>query len=119
MSKILISITHGADDADRATVGFVLAGAAVASEQETTVFLSTEGVRLAEPGVADGLHEEGFAPLKELMASFLENGGQILVCSPCAKKRGITEDKLVSGATIVGGARVIELMASGAQTLTY
>jgi len=119
MATILISITNGNDDPDRATVGFVLAGAAVASEQDTTVFLSTNGVNLARRGVAETVHEEGFSPLKDLVDMFVSNGGKILVCSPCAKKRGIDEAALIDGAVIVGGARVVELMAAGAQTLTY
>jgi len=117
--SILISVTHAADDPDRATVAFVIASAAVASDQQTTVFLSTEGVRLAKEGIAGEIHEEGFAPLGELMDNFVGAGGEILVCSPCAKKRGIGEGDLIAGATIVGGARIVELMTAGAQTLTY
>jgi predicted peroxiredoxin len=119
MAKILVSITSARNDTDKATVGFVVANAAVASSQETTVFLSTEAARLAERGYADAIHEEGFAPLAELMANFVKGGGKILVCSPCFKKRKLDEAKLVDGATIVGGAKVVELLASGAQSLTY
>ena len=85
--KFCISLTRSLDDPDRATVAFVIANAAVASGQETMVFLSVEGVRLAVAGTADAIHEEGFQPLKDLMASFVEAGGTILVCSPCFKKR--------------------------------
>ena len=31
--------------------------------------------------------EEGFAPLKDLMETFVKAGGAIYVCSPCFKKR--------------------------------
>lgn len=117
--SILISITHGDDDADKATVGFVVASAAAASAQETTVFLSSNGAWLAKKGEAGKIHEEGFAPLADLMEGFLEAGGSLLVCSPCAKKRGIGEDDVVDGAQIVGGGTVVEIMARGAATLTY
>ncbi len=119
MAKILVSITHAKDDADKATVGFVVANAAVASAQETTVFLSTEAARLAERGYADAIHEEGFAPLRELMANFVKGGGKILVCSPCFKKRKLDEGRLVDGATIVGGAKVVEFLATGATSICY
>src|SRR3954468_24733606 len=105
MSKLMLSITHAQDDADRATVGFVVANASVASGVDTVVFLSTEGVRLAQEGYADDVHEEGFAPLKKLMTDFVEAGGIIWVCSPCFKKRGLNDGALVQGATIVGGAK--------------
>ncbi len=59
--KFCISLTHGKDNPDRATVAFVIANAAVASDKETMVFLSTEGVRLSQKGYADDIREEGFA----------------------------------------------------------
>lgn len=117
--KICVSLTHGKNDTDKATVAFVVANAAVASEQQTTVFLSTEGVRLAVQGYADAIHEEGFAPLAELMASFAEAGGAIWVCSPCFKKRGLDETRLVAGAKIVGGAKLVELLSLGAGCVSY
>jgi predicted peroxiredoxin len=114
-----VSITNAKNDPDRATVGFVIANAAVGSDQETVVFVSTEGVRLVEEGYADDIAEESFAPLKELMTNYVEAGGTIWVCSPCFKKRSLDETKLVKGATIVGGAKLVELLAGGAPCVTY
>ncbi len=117
--KFCVSLTRSLDDPDRATVAFVVAGAAVASGQETMVFLSIEGVRLAVEGMADAIHEEGFLPLKQLMSSFVEAGGTILVCSPCFKKRDLDPAKLISGGLIVGGARLVEFLAQGAACVSY
>ncbi len=119
--KFCVSLTCARDNADKATVAFVVAGAAAASEKETLVFLSTEGVRLAEKGYADGIHEEGFAPLKQLLESYVEAGGKIFVCSPCFKKRGLDETKLIAGATIVGGAKLVEFLTvdGGSPCITY
>jgi predicted peroxiredoxin len=117
--KLLVSITHAKDDPDRATVGFVVANASAASAVETVVFLSTEGVRLAERGYADGIHEAGFAPLAQLLSDFADAGGTVWVCSPCWKKRGLDPEKLIPKAAIVGGAKAVELLTSGAASLTY
>ena len=111
-NKFCVSITCAKDNTDKATVAFVIANAAVASEKETMVFLSTEGARLAEKGYTDDIHEEGFAPLKELMTNFIEAGGKVYACSPCLKKRGLGEDKLVSGVTVVGGAKLVEFLTT-------
>jgi predicted peroxiredoxin len=119
MAKLCVSITHSKNDLDKATVGFVVANASVASGQETLVFLSIEGVRLAVQGFADGLQEEGFAPIKELIASYVKAGGTIYVCSPCMKKRGLSEQPLVAGATIVGGAKLVEFLVAGAACISY
>jgi uncharacterized protein len=119
MSKFLVSITHAKEDSDRATVGFVVASASAASSVETVVFLSTEGVRLSQKGYADDIHEEGFAPLKQLLEDYVEAGGIIWVCSPCFKKRGLDENNLVPGAVIVGGAKVVEFLTTGGTSITY
>ena len=117
--KFCVSLTHAKDNTDKATVAFVVANAAAGSDQETMVFLSTEGVRLSQKGYADDIHEEGFAPLRELMENFAKAGGKIFVCSPCFKKRGLNENKLVAGATIVGGAKLVEFLASGSPSVSY
>lgn len=117
--KFVVSISAAKNDTDKATVGFVVANAAVASDKETVVFLSIEGTRLSQKGYADDIHEEGFAPLKELMTNFAAAGGTIYVCSPCFKKRGLDEDNLVAGAKIVGGAKLVEFMGEGAPSISY
>ncbi|MBK9385400.1 MAG: DsrE family protein [Planctomycetes bacterium] len=119
MGKFCVCLTSAKNDRDKATVGFVVANAAVGSDQETMVFLSTEGVRLAERGYADDIREEGFAPLAELMAKFTAAGGKLFVCSPCWKKRGLDEAKLIPGATIVGGAKLVEFLAGGSPCVTF
>lgn len=117
--KLMVSLTHAKDNTDKATVAFVVANAAVASDVETVVFLSTEGVRVSQAGYADDVHEEGFKPLKELIDAFVEFGGTIYVCSPCFKKRGLDETQLIPGAVIVGGAKAVEFLVGGAASLSY
>ncbi len=117
--KFCVSLTFAKDNTDKATVAFVVANAAAGSDQETMVFLSTEGVRLAVKGAADEIHEAGFAPLKELMENFVKAGGTIYVCSPCFKKRSLDENNLVAGAKIVGGAKLVEWLAAGSPCVSY
>ena len=118
-NKFCVSITHAKDNTDKATVGFVVANAAVGSGKETLVFLSVEGVRLAQKGFANGIHEEGFAPLHELMENFAKAGGIMYVCSPCFKKRKLDENNLVAGASIVGGAKLVEFLSDGSPCVSY
>lgn len=117
--KFLVSLTCAKNDTDKATVAFVVANAAVASGQETVVFLNVEGAYLGSKGYADDIHEEGFAPLKQLMDQFVEADGTIWVCSPCFKKRDLEEENIIDGAKIVGGAKVVEFLSQGAASITY
>jgi predicted peroxiredoxin len=117
--KFCVSLSFAKDNSDKATVAFVVANAAAASDKETLVFLSIEGVRLAQPGYADSIHEEGFSPLKELMTNFVNAGGKIWVCSPCFNKRKLDTNTLLPGATIVGGAKLVEFLSDGAPCVSY
>ena len=92
---------------------------AAAAEQEAIVLLTCDGVWLATKGYAAGVHRAGLEPLEEVMRAFVANGGRIWACGACTKPRGITEDDLVPGAAIVGAAKIIEEIASGAKTAAF
>ena len=117
--KFCVNLTFAKNDTDKSTVAFVIANAALGSEKDTVVFLTTEGVRLSQKGYADDIHEDGFLPLKELMDNFAEAGGNIMVCAPCFRKRGLDEDNLVDGARIVGGAVLVELLSEGTPSVSF
>jgi predicted peroxiredoxin len=119
MAKLLINLTTAKDNPDKSTVAFVVANAGVAAGQEVVVFLNLEGVRLAMTGYADDVVVEGFKPLKELLASFVGNGGTIWVCPPCFNARGLNKEGVLAGATFAGGAAVVEFLAQGAASLSY
>jgi uncharacterized protein len=113
--RFCVTATHAADDPDRATVAWVIANAALASGKDTMVFLSNDGVRVGFVGGADDIHQDGFAPLAELIATFGAGGGRILICTPCAKTRGLDSSPLVAGGVLGGGAGLVEfLTAEGA-----
>jgi predicted peroxiredoxin len=115
-----VTITECRTNGDKATVGFVVANAALGSEKDTMVFLSTDGIWAAVRGEVDKIDEgQPFAPLKELVEKFVANGGRILVCSPCMKKRGVTAEMLVEGASPAGGAALVEWLANGSPCVGY
>lgn len=119
MSKLVVSITSAKNKPDSATVGFVVANAGIAAGQEVYVWLSLDGVYLSQKGYADEVMVEGFKPLAELINTFVSNGGQLIVCPPCFKTRGLAEDQLVANSVLAGGARLVELLSQGAACISY
>ncbi len=119
MSKILVNVTHGKDDPERATLGMIVGNVAATADQEVVVLLTIDGVWLATKGYADDVHKEGFQPLREVMQAYVANGGQLWACGACTKPRGIAQADLIEGAKIVTAANVVEYMASGASTLGF
>ncbi len=113
MAKILVYGSYGKDDAERATLAFIVGNTALASEHEAVIFLTLEGVRLATNGYADDIQKDGFAPLRDLLQQYLAGGGTLIACAACCKPRGITEADIIDGAQMAGAARLVEYLATG------
>jgi predicted peroxiredoxin len=117
--KIVIIATHGAEDPERASLPFVIANAALAMDVEAVVILQGTGVTLAKKGCYEHVFAAGLPPLKELVDSFIEQGGALLACSPCLNERKITKDMLVETAQPVKAARVVTEVLEAKATLNY
>jgi predicted peroxiredoxin len=117
--KILIIATHGPDDPERATFPFVMANAALVMDAEAVVVLQGAGVLLAKTGSYDHVYAAGLPPLKDLMKSFLEQGGKLLVCTPCIKERQIDESMLEESCELIAAARVIQESLEAKAVLNY
>jgi predicted peroxiredoxin len=116
--KLVIVATHGPEDPERATIPFVMACAALASDVEVVIGFQADGVCLVHQGEAETVQAPEFPPLAKLLDDFRELGGTLLVCAPCVKSRGFT-DSLVAGAEIVAAARFVAEVTSATNTLVY
>jgi len=116
---IIVQGTHGAEDAEKATLPFVVGNVATTAEQDSVIFLTSEAVQLATHGYADRIQYADNPPTGKILADYVTNGGRIWACGACTTPRGITADDLVEGATIVTAANLVEALASGASTVTF
>ena len=119
MGRLVVSLTHAADNPDRATVALWVAASAQAAGLSTVLFLSSEGAWLTPPAGATAIHEPGFAPLETLLAAFTAGGGTIWVCGACFRRRGLNPDRLRPGVTVVGGATLVEFLSQEGSCLSY
>lgn len=116
---ILIQATHGADDAEKATLAFIVANVAATADQQVKVFLTSEAVRIATHGHAATIHADGLPALGDLVPECIGNGVELLVCAACVGPRGIGADDIVAGATIVTAANLVEELVGGAHTVAF
>jgi len=117
--KLVIVITRGFDD-ERSSVGWSIANAGIASDMEVTVFLAAAGVDWVRKGGADAARLNPLdPPMKEMIGNLMSNGGKVLVCPPCAKVRGYSEDDLLEGVTVAGAPAMLEVVKQGASTLSF
>ena len=117
--KLVIINSRGLDD-ERSSVAFSIANTASASNMDVTMFLVSAGADWARKGASEHAHLNPLDPtIGEMMKSFTDNGGRILVCPPCAKVRGYAEEDLVDGATLAGAPAMLAEVAAGASSLSF
>ena len=73
MARILILSTHGSEDPTRAGLAFFLAKGAVEAGHKPEIVLAGDAAVLARKVVAESVLPVGIPPLKDLIASALEN----------------------------------------------
>ena len=117
--KLVIISTTGPDNIEKATLPFVVATAAQTLDAHVIIILQTTAVLLAKKGMAENVNANGFMPLKKLMDTFIELGGQLFICAPCMKERLIQPTDLVEGSIVVAAGTVAEEVLSATSTLTY
>ena len=117
--KIVIVLSRGLDD-ERSSVAWSIANTAVASDMEVTMFLVASGADWARKGAADHAHPNPLDPtIGDMIGNVMSSGGRMLVCPPCAKVRGYTEDDMIPGAVLAGAPAMLEIVKQGAATLSF
>jgi len=116
---LVIKLTAGADDAERANQAFTVAASAAVSGAEVSLWLTGEATWFGVPGRAEAFELPHAAPLADLLTAVAETG-TVTVCTQCAVRRGLTEDDLRPGVRIAGAAAFAEeILGEGVQAIVY
>lgn len=114
---LVVKVTCGADDPERANQGLTVAATALSAGASVSLWLTGEAAWL-------GAGRGGFAlpqasPAADLVAAVVA-GGQVTVCTQCAVRRELTEADLLEGVRIAGAAAYVEeVLAPEVQALVY
>ena len=117
-NHFVITLSECRDDTDRVATPLVLANTALANGGTALLWLTMSGVELARHGTAQKLGAVSFAPVSELLDSFIEAGGKIGICPPCGKTHGLTDDDKLETAEWMGAAAMMAQAQNG-QTLSF
>jgi predicted peroxiredoxin len=117
--KVLINLSTGLEDAERVTVAFLVATAALNAGRQVGVWLTKEAVRLALPGHGEGTACDGCPPLPKLLKQFADGGGELLPCPICFNTRKLSEGDLVPNARLTGATPLWEWVGDGATVFSY
>jgi predicted peroxiredoxin len=117
--KMVVIVTNGFND-ERSSVAWSVANGGVGMGFEVTMFLVSSGVDWVRKGATEVARPNPLdPPIKDMIRTVLDNGGDILVCPPCAGVRGYQKDDLIDGVTLAGSASMLALAKQGAVTLSF
>jgi predicted peroxiredoxin len=117
--KVVVNLATGLEDPERVTVAFLVGGAAAEQGKQVTMFLTKEAVRLALPGVAEGVACDGCPPLPRLFQQYADGGGELLVCPICFSARKLDDSNLVGNAQLGGATPLWQWIGEGATVFSY
>lgn len=117
--KLVVMVTHGPENPELATIPFVMATTALASDVDVLMGFQGNGALLAMKGIGERVAAPGFPPLKELMDNYVEAGGKMYICGPCVKSRMITQEQLVKGASVANAATFVVECVEATNVLVY
>ena len=107
--KVVIALSCGTNDTNRATRAIHLATVAYKEGKDTAVFLLDEGVYLAKNGIITHVRAATGDVADDLLAFLQAHEVPILVCTPCAKARQIQPEDLIEGARMATAAEFINM----------
>ena len=115
--NIVVHIGQYTNDLHSATMGLGLAGRLQEAGAQVTVFVDREAVRLGDKG--HPLLIYGDSDLDELLSSFLDGGGSVLVCPHCARLGGVEADELRDGFKMATPESIAELFMNADTVISY
>jgi len=107
--KVVIALSCGTNDTNRATRAIHLATIAHKEGKDTTLFLLDEGVYLAKTGIITHVRAATGDVADDLLAYLQAHEIPILVCTPCANARQIKPEDLVEGARMATAAEFVNM----------
>lgn len=117
--KVLIGLTHGADDPEDVLIAYLMGVEALRAGKEAVLWLTKDAVQVAVEGSVAGIDVPGAPSVSDLHAEFVDRGGRLFACPVCVKLRGLTDATWAANVEIVGAPSVYEFTAGGALVFNY
>lgn len=119
MGKVVLNLTAGLDDPERATIAFLVCTAGQTAGNDVLAFLTMEAVRLGFPGAPESVpQQDGRPSFAELWSQFAEAGGVVYLCPFCVSSRELGDEPLPN-ATIAGATPMWAWIGDGATVFSY
>jgi len=117
--KVLIGLTHGAEEPENVLIAYLMGVEALRAGKEAAMWLTKEGINVGIDGFAETVDVPGAPNINELHQEYVNAGGRFLVCPVCVKLRGEVGATWAKNAEVAGAPAVYEYTAGGALVFNY
>ncbi len=118
--NIVYVLTKGTDNPEMVLIAFTHAVGALTMDVGAKLVLIGPAVNLAQKGVDKHVKFEGLKPMDELLANFLDMGGELYLCTPCVKGRGYDEKtELIEQAKPIAAAVYTQMLLDASAVVSY
>ncbi len=117
--KVLIGLTHGADEPENVLIAYLMGVEALRAGKEAVMWLTKDGINVAIDGFAESIEVPGAPAITDLHSEYVSSGGRFLVCPVCVKVRGEVGATWTKNAEVAGAPAVYEYTTGGALIFSY
>lgn len=117
--KVLIGLSHGADEPENVLIAYLMGVEALRAGKEAAMWLTKDGINVAIDGFSEGVEVAGAPSITDLHREYVESGGRFLVCPVCVKVRGEVGATWTKNAVVAGAPAVYEYTSGGALIFNY
>lgn len=120
MASILVHLTRGPDDPNRASLAFLVARTAVEEGHTVSMFLAADAVQLVRDGTVDALEGLGTGRLRDHVDVLVAAGVPIYLSGQSSKARALEPERdSTVPVQLAPPARLVQLVLEHDRTLTY
>ncbi len=120
-ASVLYVMTHGKESPERCATPFFLAASAAAMDADVSIYFTMNGPQLLQKGVAEqiGPKGENGEKLSFFIEQALDCGVKLLVCQPSLDLNDLTQQDLIDGVRMIGGAAFNDMAMEADAVITF
>lgn len=119
--SVLYVMTHGLEAPERCATPFFLAASAAAMDLETGIYFTMNGPQLLQKSVIDSVGPKGESgeKLRFFIEQALDCGVTLYVCQPSLDLNDLTQEELLDGVKMIGGAAFNGMAMEAAAVVSF
>lgn len=115
MAKMAVMILESPYGREKAYTALRFALTALTDEHEVTVILIQDGIFVGKKNQ----NPAEYPNLAEYLQNAIDEGLRIIACGVCCNARGMTQEDLIDGITIVGMHEIVQAVTESDKTLSF